>query len=81
MPRGPALAVLSTLATLAALATSGCAYSGPQAEFCAGFADGYKALRGGGVVLPACPAMPVLPAGASPLREGLKQGMQAAGGR
>lgn len=49
-----------------------------QKEFCAGFAEGYKAVKGDLVVVPVCPVAPVTPVGSTDYREGLKAGMAAA---
>lgn len=56
-------------------------YAGNQDEFCAGFAEGYKAIRGNNVAVPACPAAPATPANSTPFQEGLKAGMAAASRR
>lgn len=49
-----------------------------QAEFCAGFAEGYKAVKGDIVIVPICPIAPITPIGSTDYREGLKAGMEAA---
>jgi hypothetical protein len=65
-----------SLATLVLLISS-IAVAG-QREFCAGFAEGYKAVKGDYVVVPVCPVAPVTPVGSTDYREGLKAGMAAA---
>ena len=51
-----------------------------QAQFCAGFVEGYKSVKGDMAVVPACPAAPPTPVGSTPFREGLKAGIRAAEG-
>ena len=48
-------------------------------DFCAGFAMGYKTVKGNLVVVPVCPVAPVTPVGSTPYQEGLKAGARAAG--
>ena len=54
------------------------AIAGDQDEFCAGFEEGYKAIKGDMVLVPLCPLAPLTPLGSTPFREGLKAGMAAA---
>jgi len=54
---------------------SGVAAADPQSEFCSGFSEGYKSVRGGGSIVPICPIPPITPIGSTPFREGLKAGM------
>ena len=49
-----------------------------QEEFCTGFAEGYKSIKGDMVIVPICPIAPVTPIGSNDFREGLKAGMAAA---
>lgn len=49
-----------------------------QSAFCAGFAEGYKSIKGEMVILPICPLEPITPIGSTPFREGLKAGIIAA---
>ncbi|MDT0603425.1 hypothetical protein [Thalassotalea castellviae] len=49
-----------------------------QKEFCAGFAEGYKLVKGDMVIVPICPIAPITPIGSTDYREGLKAGMAAA---
>lgn len=49
-----------------------------QDEFCAGFAEGYKSIKGDMVIVPICPIAPITPIGSTDFREGLKAGMAAA---
>lgn len=51
-----------------------------QAEFCAGFEEGYKTVKGDMVIVPICPIAPITPIGSTDYREGLKAGMRAARG-
>ena len=52
-----------------------------QEEFCAGFSEGYKTVKGSMVIVPICPVAPVTPVGSTPFREGIKAGIRAAQGR
>ena len=54
------------------------AIAGDQDEFCAGFEEGYKMVKGDMVLVPLCPLAPLTPLGSTPYREGLKAGMAAA---
>ena len=45
-----------------------------------GFVEGYKAIRGNNVAVPAVPAAPATPAGKTPFQMGLLAGIKAAGG-
>lgn len=51
-----------------------------QAEFCEGFKEGYKTVKGDLVIVPICPIAPITPIGSTDYREGLKAGIRAAGG-
>ena len=55
-----------------------------ESEFCTGFSEGWKTVKGELALVPICPIEPVTPIGSAPYREGLKAGMRAgysAGGR
>ena len=69
--------LFSSLAVLLALLGQP-AMAGDQDEFCAGFEEGYKAIKGDMVLVPLCPLAPLTPLGSTPFREGLKAGMAAA---
>ncbi len=62
-------AVIATIGSHSAFAS--------QDEFCAGFAEGFKAVKGNMALLPLCPLAPLTPLGSTPYREGLKAGMKA----
>lgn len=47
-------------------------------EFCDGFEEGYKTVKGEMVLVPLCPLEPLTPLGSTPFREGLKAGMKKA---
>ena len=47
-------------------------------EFCDGFEEGYKAVKGDMVIVPICPVEPITPIGSTPFREGIKAGVRAA---
>jgi len=71
---------LSLLAATVVFATAQFAYAG-QDEFCAGFTEGYKSIKGDMVLVPLCPLAPLTPLGSTDFREGIKAGMRAAMGR
>ena len=52
-------------------------YAG-QDEFCSGFSEGYKSIKGDMVIVPICPIAPITPIGSTDFREGIKAGMNAA---
>ncbi len=47
-------------------------------EFCSGFEEGFKSVKGDMAMVPMCPLAPITPVGSTPFREGLKAGMRAA---
>ena len=47
-------------------------------DFCDGFEEGYKAIKGSYTLVPLCPLEPITPINSTPYREGLKAGMKAA---
>lgn len=47
-------------------------------DFCAGFDEGYKLVKGDMVLVPLCPLEPLTPLGSTPFREGIKAGIRAA---
>ena len=49
-----------------------------QDEFCEGFQEGYKSIKGDMVIVPICPIAPIAPVGSTDFREGIKAGMRAA---
>ena len=49
-----------------------------KSEFCQGFEEGYKTIKGNMVIVPICPIAPIIPIGSTPFREGIKAGMAAA---
>jgi len=58
--------------------------SGQDSDFCSGFSEGWKTVKGELALVPICPIEPITPIGSTPYHEGLKAGMQAgyrAGGR
>lgn len=60
------------------VAASSAAFAGQAEQFCAGFAEGFKTVKGSGVMVPMCPMMPMIPMGSTPFREGIKAGIAAA---
>jgi len=63
------------LMTLGLAATS--AFAGQQ-EFCDGFKEGFKTVKGNMVLVPLCPLKPLTPLGSTDFREGIKAGIEAA---
>lgn len=49
-----------------------------QADFCAGFTEGYKSIKGNMAMVPMCPMAPMTPMGSTDFREGIKAGIRAA---
>ncbi len=49
-----------------------------QAEFCAGFEQGYRAIKGNMMIVPICPIAPITPIGSTDFQEGIKAGIAAA---
>lgn len=49
-----------------------------QVEFCAGFEQGYQAIKGNMVIVPICPIEPITPINSTPFQEGIKAGIAAA---
>lgn len=52
-----------------------------QDEYCDGFRDGYRKIKGSTATVPACPKMPSKHENATDYREGYQAGIRAAGGR
>ena len=51
---------------------------GQTSDFCQGFSEGWKTLKGELSIVPICPVAPITPIGSTPYREGIKSGMSAA---
>jgi len=68
---------LLLLAATVALGAASLAYAG-QDQFCAGFEEGYKSIKGDMVLVPLCPLAPLTPLGSTDFREGIKAGIRAA---
>lgn len=49
-----------------------------QDEFCDGFEEGYKSVKGELVIVPICPIAPITPIGSTDFREGIKAGIKSA---
>mgnify|MGYP003605222643 CR=1 FL=1 len=45
-------------------------------EFCDGFEEGFKIVKGDMALVPLCPLEPLTPLGSTPYREGIKAGMR-----
>lgn len=60
-----ALIILLTLSTLA---------HADRAEYCHGFTEGYKSIKGGLTLVPLCPINPITPINSTDFREGIKDG-------
>ena len=70
----------SFLVALAMLGFTSMAQAG-QDEFCAGFTEGFKSIKGDMVLVPLCPLAPLTPLGSTDFREGIKAGIRAAQSR
>lgn len=68
-------ALCSLVAFLLAIPFS--AARGQESEFCSGFSEGWKTVKGELALVPMCPIEPITPLGSTPYREGLKAGMKA----
>lgn len=68
---------ISTVFIASTLGLASLAYAG-QDEFCAGFEEGYKSIKGDMVLVPLCPLAPLTPLGSTDFREGIKAGIRAA---
>lgn len=69
--------ILCYLCVIFAIFAAHFAYAGQQ-EFCAGFSEGYKSVKGDLVLVPLCPLPPLTPLGSTDFREGIKAGIRAA---
>lgn len=49
-----------------------------KSEFCTGFEEGYKSIKGDMILVPLCPLEPLTPIGSNSFREGIKAGIRAA---
>lgn len=49
-----------------------------QRDFCSGFSEGYRSVKGNLAVVPVCPVPPVTPTGSTAYGEGVKRGMAEA---
>jgi hypothetical protein len=70
--------ILFTLLVTASLGFVQLLHAG-QNEFCTGFSEGYKSIRGNMVIVPICPIAPITPIGSTAFQEGIKAGIRAAG--
>lgn len=49
-----------------------------ESDFCRGFSEGYKTIKGDMALVPICPLEPITPIGSNSYREGIKAGIAAA---
>lgn len=70
--------ILKAAIAFLVLTTSNLLFAG-QVEFCVGFKQGYKSIKGDTVTVPACPVAPITSANTTDFQEGLKAGIRAAG--
>lgn len=71
--------ILLLLAATVVLGATQIAYA--KDEFCEGFEEGYKSIKGDIFPVPFCPLAPPTPLGSTDFREGIKAGIRAAQGR
>ena len=69
--------LILTLLAFLIVGFTGSAIAG-QKEFCDGFKEGYKSIKGDMVIVPICPIAPITPIGSTDFREGIKAGFKAA---
>lgn len=69
--------ILKFSVALFAISASALLFAGKN-EFCAGFEEGYKTIKGDIIIVPICPIPPITPIGSTDFREGIKAGMRAA---
>lgn len=69
--------IVAAVLAVGAVGLTSIAHAG-QDEFCAGFEEGYKSVKGNLVIVPICPIAPVTPIGSTDFREGIKAGIVAA---
>lgn len=70
--------LFATLTFLTAISLSISLYA-DRTDFCAGFEEGYKTIKGDLIIIPICPVAPITPIGSTDFREGIKAGISAAG--
>lgn len=54
------------------------AQSNDRKQFCAGYEEGFRSIKGKHAYLPTCPYAPSTPYGSTPFREGIKAGIARA---
>lgn len=69
--------LIVTVLALLIIGFAGPIFAG-QDEFCAGFKEGYKSIKGNTAIVPICPIAPITPIGSTDFREGIKAGIRAA---
>lgn len=69
--------IFKSIIAVLVLAPSSIVFAG-QDEFCAGFEEGYKSIKGDMAIVPICPIAPITPIGSTDFREGIKAGIRAA---
>ena len=69
--------LLRSLLVFTVITASTLAFAG-QDEFCAGFEEGYKSIKGDMVLVPLCPLAPLTPLGSTDFRQGILAGIRAA---
>lgn len=66
--------LLAAVLLASVMLVSGSAFAS-QAQFCAGYREGYKSIKGSMAIVPICPIAPITPVGSTPFSEGIKAGM------
>jgi len=69
--------LITTMIVVCSLCLATLSYAG-QSEFCAGFEEGYKMIKGSNVMVPMCPMANMTPMNSTDFREGIKAGIKAA---
>jgi len=74
--RNRVTSILAAATAYLAIAFSTPAFA--NSDFCVGFEEGYKSIKGNLVIVPICPIAPITPIGSTAFREGIKAGIRAA---
>lgn len=70
--------VVSTPAPASAQNPTTNTYTNDRNQFCSGFEEGYRSIKGSLAIVPLCPLMPIIPIGSTTYREGLLAGQRSA---
>lgn len=71
--------LLKLTALISILFYSLLSFTDERQDFCAGYSEGYKAIKGDSASVPWCPPNSIIPPGGSAYRQGIRAGIRAAG--